>query len=307
MVNRPNWTDLAVNLFRDFNTIGNPGSGIFLPEKPDLRVYFGEMEGYLNDLYDKAPTTLGSVGGSANAATATGTPTVDALAAGQSYWYKPTATNTTTGPTLNIDSLGAANLADMDGNDLPPGYMVIDRWHLLFFDGTKLRVVGLRDLMLYKEVDADVAGSDSSSAQPFFPTAGALTLPVGAWNIDAMLWLARTAGAVSHTTSILFAGTATYTIDWRLLVNTGDTAGLATPGSVAAAVATATQIKAASTSTTEQIVINLRATLKVTVAGTFIPQFQYSVAPGGAPSLKRGSYMRLIPRVAQQTSVGAWA
>jgi hypothetical protein len=82
---------------------------------------------------------------------------------------------------------------------------------------------------------------------------------------------------------------------------------LGTSNSVAAAVATATQIKAASTSATEQALVRVAGYLRVTVAGTFIPQFQYSVAPGGAPTVKTGSRFWLIPRPGALTSVGAWA
>jgi hypothetical protein len=33
----------------------------------------------------------------------------------------------------------------------------------------------------------------------------------------------------------------------------------------------------------------------VNAAGTLIPQFQYSAAPGSAPTIKRGSWFRLQP------------
>lgn len=307
MVARPLFSKLGAELFRDYNTIGDPGSGVFNPVKSDIRAYLLATEGFLGDLYDKAPTTLGSVGGSANAITATGTPTVDALAAGQIFIFTPTSTNTAAGPTLNIDALGALTLADSDGVDLPIGGLIASRAHMLFHDGTKLRVIGVSP-SLYKVLDTDdSAGSNVNTAQAWFATAGGITLPVGSWFMEAFLWLSRSTGASSHTTSFLFAGTATYTIDWMALVNTGDAVALATPALVAAAVATATQIKAASTSTTEQIIARVTARIKVTGAGTFIPQFQYSVAPGGAPTAKRGSFIRLIPRDGNLSAVGAWA
>src|SRR5262245_9056505 len=134
MVNRPAFTKVASELYRDYNTPAVPASGVFKPIKSDLRTYYAETEGFLGDLYDKAASTLGSVGGSANAITATATPTVDALAAGQSYWFKPSSTNTLAGPTLNVNSLGAQTIADMDGVDLPIGGLIANRWHLLFND-----------------------------------------------------------------------------------------------------------------------------------------------------------------------------
>lgn len=309
MVDRPAWTDIAANLFRDYNTIGNPGSGIYMPPKPDHRAYFLQMEGFFADLYDKAVTTLSGVGGTANAATAAGTPAVDALVVGQTYVYRPTATNTLADPTLNIDALGAKVLADSDGTGLPPGGAIANRDHLLFYDGTKLRVLGSRDPILYKVLDADdTGGQNVTTAQPWLPTAGGFTLPVGKYFFDGMLWTSRSAGAAAHGTSILFAGSATYTIDWVADVNIGDTAAIATATRVGAAVATAVAVKASSTSTTEQMLLSIRGRLDVTVAGTWIPQFQYTTsAPGGTPTVKRGSFVRLTQRPGGLASVGTFS
>lgn len=308
MVNRPIFTKLGAELYRDFNTIGNPGSGVFKPIKSDLRTRKLQEENLWNEVYDKLSHVIGSVGGTPNAATGTVTPTLDARAAGQSYWYTPTATNTAAAPTLAIDGTTAGILADADGVNLPIGGVILGRTYLLLDDGTKYRIVGTRDALLFKRLDADdAAGQNVATAQPWFATAGGITLPVGVWWIDALLWLSRTAGITAHTTSFLFAGTATYTIDWSALVNTGDVATIATPALISAATAAATQIKASSSSATEQIIARLVGQLKVTVAGSFIPQFQYSVAPGGTPNAKRGSFIRLSPAPGGLTSIGAWA
>lgn len=308
MVNRPAFTKLGAELYRDFNTVGNPGSGVFKPIKSDLRAHKLEEENLWNQVYDKIAHVIGSVGGSANAATGTVTPTLDARAAGQSYWYTPTATNTAAAPTLAIDGTTAGVLADADGVNLPIGGVILGRTYLLLDDGTKYRVAGTRDLVLYKVLEADdSAGQNVATVQPWFATAGGITLPVGSWFIDGFLWLSRAAGITGHTTSFAFGGTATYNIDWSALVNTGDVATIATPALISAATAAATQIKATSSSATEQIIARLTASLKVTVGGSFIPQYQYSVAPGGAPTAKRGSAIRLWPRGGGLTSVGAWA
>jgi hypothetical protein len=51
----------------------------------------------------------------------------------------------------------------------------------------------------------------------------------------------------------------------------------------------------------------VKGTARVNAAGTFIPQFKYSAAPGGAPTVKRGSWFRLQP-VGNRTVVsqGTW-
>jgi hypothetical protein len=62
--------------------------------------------------------------------------------------------------------------------------------------------------------------------------------------------------------------------------------------------------KATSSSTTEQAFIQVEGVMTVTVAGTVIPQFQYSAAPGGAPTILRGTFFTatLIPNPS-----GSWS
>jgi hypothetical protein len=52
-------------------------------------------------------------------------------------------------------------------------------------------------------------------------------------------------------------------------------------------------ITAANTSATENLVIRVSGTMRINAGGTVIPQFIYSVAPGGAPTIKRNSFFRM--------------
>lgn len=142
MTSRPSFVKYAIEVFRAYITDGVPGSGAQKPVKADIRTWGAKIETSLDDLYDKAITTLGGIGGTADAITATGTPTVDALLAGQAYWFTPTGTNTVIGPTLNIDSLTAKTIADAFGSPLPKAKLVANRAHLLVYDGTVLRLIG---------------------------------------------------------------------------------------------------------------------------------------------------------------------
>ena len=140
----------------------------------------------------------------------------------------------------------------------------------------------------------DTGGSNGTSAQPWFPTSGAVAVGVGTYQMSGLLSLSRSAGTTSHTTSLLFGGTATlssiyYKASWR--ATDSDAAGA--ENSVTARVATATVAKAASTSASEQATIEIDGIVRVSAAGTLIPQFQYSAAPGGAPTVKANSYFRL--------------
>lgn len=57
-----------------------------------------------------------------------------------------------------------------------------------------------------------------------------------------------------------------------------------------------------------QNTIVLRGVMRVSSAGTLIPQFQYSAAPGAAPTIKANSFFRLWPIGNNGVaSVGAWS
>lgn len=162
--------------------------------------------------------------------------------------------------------------------------------------------------VLERVIDADQTGTDVATAQPWFPTSGAVAVEAGVvYKMDGRLNTTRAAGAVSHTTSVLFAGTATLTyINYRVITNTTDVVTIATPSKVASRVATAVVVKAASTSTTEEIALDVDGFIKVNAAGTFIPQFIYSAAPGGAPTIRTGSYMTLVKKGAAYNTRGTW-
>lgn len=157
-------------------------------------------------------------------------------------------------------------------------------------------VAGNGDLFRILSAD-DAGGQNVLTAQPWFPTSGAVAVAgTTTYLMDALLLISRAAGAVSHTTGILFGGTATLTsIQYQADVNTGDVDATSADSRTISRVATNTAVKAASVSTTEQISIRLVGAVRINVAGTFIPQFIYSAAPGGAPTIKANSYFRMTP------------
>lgn len=292
------------------------GNGALFPaaavdtNKAQVRTWLTEAENALSDLYDKNIETIGAIGGTANAITGTLTPALDAYAAGQTYWLTPASTNTAAA-TLNINGLGAKNLFTASGLALVAGELTAARTVQIFYDGTQFRVVGDNLGDVFKMLFADDAGGQNvATVQPWFPTAGGVTVPAsGTYFFDGFLWLSRAAGAVSHTTSLQFGGTATLnSIDGYADVETGDVATLAATARVGFNSAAAVVAKAASTAATEQFLASVKGILRINGAGTFIPQFIYSVAPGGAPTVKRGSFfsMRKIPDNAT-ASRGAWA
>lgn len=163
--------------------------------------------------------------------------------------------------------------------------------------------------ILERRLDATQTGTNGTGAQNWFPTNGAVNVEAGVvYEMEGVLNFNRAAGAVSHTTSLLFAGTATLTyILWRATTNTGDTLANAALNHAAGRSASAVVVKAASTGTTEETSIRLEGSIKVNAAGTFIPQFQYSAAPGGAPTIQIGSFFQLVKKGAAFNTKGTWS
>lgn len=164
---------------------------------------------------------------------------------------------------------------------------------------------GLNNLITDQEVDVqrsylsvDYTGSDVSTAQSLFSSGqDAVVLKANRnYRFNAMFNITRAAGAVSHTTGILFGGNATITnIDGRIRVSNPTGNVLSAISEITFTAATETVITAANTSTTENVRVEVQGIIRVNTAGTLIPQFKYSAAPGGAPTIKRGSFFEIRP------------
>lgn len=165
--------------------------------------------------------------------------------------------------------------------------------------------------VLFKVLAADDAGGQNvATAQPWFPTAGGVTVVANTtYLMEGLLAISRAAGVTSHTTGLLFAGTATLTsIQYQADVNTGDVDATSADSRTISRVATNTPVKAASVSATEQISVRLAGIVRINAAGTFIPQFIYSAIPGGTPTIKANSFFRMTPLGdGGVVSQGVWA
>jgi hypothetical protein len=163
---------------------------------------------------------------------------------------------------------------------------------------------------LMRVENADETGQNVATAQPWFPTSGGVTVTGDtAYFMTGMLAMTRAAGTTSHTTGLLFAGTATLTsIQYHAMVNTGDVDTSIAVNRNVVRVATNTTVKAADIVATEAISVLIHGIVRVNAGGTFIPQFIYSVAPGGAPTIKRDSFFAMEPWGSGSfASQGAWA
>ncbi|MBI5744360.1 MAG: hypothetical protein HY952_07410 [Elusimicrobia bacterium] len=160
-------------------------------------------------------------------------------------------------------------------------------------------------------LSANYTGTNGNAAQKVFniPANGAITLAASTYFFEGQYLMSRTAGTTAHTTSVLFGGTAALnSIAYSVQASTSASAALtAVTRSIYGTAATALAVTGSVNTAAEYTIIVLRGVLRVGTAGTFIPQFQYSAAPGGTPTILAGSYFKLIPVGGNAvTNVGNW-
>lgn len=155
------------------------------------------------------------------------------------------------------------------------------------------------------------AGADSTSAQNLFPQA--VTLEANTVYEYEIFWsISKTAGATSHTLSTGFGGTATLNNIQRNFAFNGSTT-LTYAASFTSAgyllTANSTLFANAVANATVNYWNSERGTVSINGAGTFIPQYTLSAAPGGAYSTNIGSYFRLrrLGASGSNLSSGSWA
>lgn len=160
-------------------------------------------------------------------------------------------------------------------------------------------------------LSGDYTLSDVNTAQQAFnaTAAGALTLStLTTYEFEAVYYITNT-GTTSHTWSILFAGTATYTsLAYTADAYTATGNVLTALSSIYSTVNTAVAVTAASTSATENVVIKTKGFFRVNAAGTIIPQVKLSAATTGTEKMLANSFFRCWPVGSNTvTTVGAWS
>lgn len=159
-------------------------------------------------------------------------------------------------------------------------------------------------------LNANLAGANATTAQSVFGVGVSLSAST-VYEFEIMYALQKTVGTTSHTISINFGGTATFNNIAYLSQAAVGTTFISTDNMKGSFIQTAaaTTISSAQISATVAFEIILKGTVSVNAAGTFIPQYTLSAAPGGAYSTLTGSYMKIAPIGASgaNTSVGTWA
>ena len=134
---------------------------------------------------------------------------IAAYARPMAFWLVPANSNTSS-VTINIDSVGAVNLVDKDGNALVSSAIIAGRLHLIVFDGTNFRVFSsptpavnptpAPDIILQEQAPQNTGGGTFNSA---------------AWEIRQLNTMVRNvvAGA-SLSTYVLTLPPGTYSAEW---------------------------------------------------------------------------------------------
>ena len=158
---------------------------------------------------------------------------------------------------------------------------------------------------------ADFFGQNVNTAQPVFGVSanGAVTLASDTSYLLEALYHIHTTGTVSGTLSILFGGTAVlasmgYGTYWGVATTEiGAAANMAAWKSNASAL-----VLGGALASQRHYTVRLSGVVRVTTGGTFIPQYQFSAAPGAAPSTDADSFITLTPvGSASAQALGTWS
>jgi hypothetical protein len=160
----------------------------------------------------------------------------------------------------------------------------------------------------YYQLNTAYTGTQATTAQSLFGLTNGFTLQASTiYEFEASFALAKTAGTTSHTISVLFGGTATINNIGYSLLNYQDNTSLTDlAGSTSVLypiAATAVLIGSGITVATRSQTVVIKGTVSVNAAGTFLPQYILSAAPGGAYTTQIGSYFKIAPLAASGANV----
>jgi hypothetical protein len=155
-------------------------------------------------------------------------------------------------------------------------------------------------------------GSNSASAQTWFPGGGATTLTVPGtttYMFEGTLRLVRSAGDGStHNIRLDFnSGSATFS-SLSYFAIAMHTAGPVAPVMTRVDTGGDSIVTSSDNTTNENNIIFVKGIMRVSTGGTIIPRFRYSVAPGGAPTVGFNTYIRFWPVGSNSVlSFGPWS
>jgi len=228
----------------------------------------------------------------------------------------------TTLPATKLDVLGniTASAIDITGGSPTQvpihinagGYTVIpndgaiERDPQVFYGSTANNLRGVIACESHYVLRADRLLGSVVTAQEFFPTYVNL-LAGTTYLFEANITMSRSAGTTSHQIRSLFGGTATYS---KVRYTVSATVLNAASACVMTSIEVTTQmaITPANAVASEINVFRYNGLISVATSGTFYLQFNYTVAPGGAPTVQSESWQSIKP-IGSETFVrneGGW-
>lgn len=134
-------------------------------------------------------------------------------------------------------------------------------------------------------------------------TNGAITLAVGTYQFECLFSLSSMSTSSSGSFGFALGGSATFTQEWLAIANK---AALATESAPAMSFNTAANVAISASNTTATGYALIRGIIRVTGAGTIIPQVSLGVA--AAAIVGANSYFKISPLGASGlTNVGNWS
>jgi len=165
---------------------------------------------------------------------------------------------------------------------------------------------GIVQASQYYELNTAYAGSNATGAQSIFGLTNGFTLAGSTiYEFESVIGLSKTAGTTSHTISFGFGGTATINnIGYALLIaNDATFTTISTPSLLFIQTASATVATGAITAASRVVYLTIKGTVSANAAGTFLPQYTLSAAPGGAYTTQIGNYFKIAPLAASGANV----
>jgi len=165
---------------------------------------------------------------------------------------------------------------------------------------------GLIQPYQYYELNTAYAGSNATGAQSIFGLTNGFTLAGSTiYEFESIVALSKSAGTTSHTIAIGFGGTATINnIGYALLIaNDATFTTISTPSLLFIQTASATVATGAITAASRVVYLTIKGIVSVNAAGTFLPQYTLSAAPGGAYTTQIGNYFKISQLAASGANV----
>lgn len=158
--------------------------------------------------------------------------------------------------------------------------------------------------------------SNASGTVAIFTGTTSVTLKASTYYMfDAFYMLTKSAGSTSHNFSLLYGGTATLFsfLSYGYGISSGTTSGFTYDTTPNSFITNSTAAMAVRIGLTTQATLGIRVVgmARVNAGGTFIPQLNLSVAPGGSWVLQPNSYFRIAPvgsaASGANINIGGWA